>query len=122
MSTRRVVRGQRAGRAGRAPDFDLVAEELLDLFTRNPALAQDLRRLGRAVDDRRLDTHHARPAVEDLFDVRAELDRDGGGRRRAHVTEPVGRWCSKPTVERAEQLEREWMCGHSQPNGVQTTG
>ena len=93
---RGVVGGQHPGRPGRSGGVaDRGVEQPLDVLGGDAAGAQQLRRIGRAVDDRALDADRARAAVEHdvalRVEVRPEVGEDVLGGRRADPAEAVRR-------------------------------
>jgi hypothetical protein len=94
-----------------------VAEHRLDPLPGDPPDPGDHRLGAGAVDDGRLHSHPARPAVEHAVDVGAQVGPHVGRSGRAHPPEPVGRRRRDPTAEGAQQFERDRLVGDPQPHG-----
>ena len=99
-----------------------IVEQGGDVLGRDATRAQHLRRVDGAVDDRRLDTDRARPAVEDEVDVVAEVGAHVIGSRRADPAEAVGRRCGQPAAEAGQQLQRQRMSRHANTHGRPPAG
>ncbi len=124
---RRVVRRQHAGRSrrpvgGGQPDV----EQPLDVLGRDATGPEQLRGIGRAVDDRALDADRAGPAVEDhvarRVEERAEVLDDVTRRRRAHPAEAVGRRGGDGESGHPQQRLGEGMGRRPQADGVAAAG
>ena len=124
------MRGQRAGRRHRArlarrrlvPDIDGAAEDLRERLHREPTEAQDAGCAPAQVDDRGLDADGAGPTVEHEVDVGAEVGPDVSGGGGTHPAEPVGRRRRDPGAEGRQQLQRQRLGGHPQPDGRRRAG
>ena len=102
---RRVVGREHPGRAHLAAlaDRERYAGDRLEHLARQAARPQDRRLLARQVDDRRLDAHRGRAAVEHEVDPVTEALADVRGGRGRDRPEPVGRRRRDPAAERPQQ-------------------
>ena len=111
-----VIIGLKAHQAWESAE-KIVRRAYEDVLDRDTAGAEDLRRNGRAVDDRALDAHGAGPAVEDHVALRVEpvteVVEDVERSRRADRAEPV-RGRSSERSRPVDQVDGEILQKHEQ--------
>ena len=100
-----------------------AVEQRGDLLVGDPAGAEHLGRIGRAVDDRALHADRARAAVEHDVDERRR-GRGGRGRPWSGDTRPkrLADGAAMPAAEAGEQVERQRVGRHAQADGVAAAG
>ena len=113
--------GQHSGRSARSGRRGQRLHDGFDVLHGHAARSQDLGRIDRAVHDGGFEADVARPSVEDVVDVVAEIVQDVLGRRGADATEPIRRRCRHAVGDALQQLERHRMVRHAQGDGGTST-